>query len=144
MRGSTVRVLKTLCRKLSSGWQGSAPCLIGLRLGFSRSSATWRFHRRGRCAEAGSRDERASLPDACFESADDQIDARKAGDLLAEIDSDLRETIVARLWGGLTFDEIATLCGCSVSTVHRRYTAGLRILQERLDTPCKTTASPQS
>ena len=34
-----------------------------------------------------------------------------------------REVIVARLWGGLTFDQIARLQGCSLTTAHRRYQA---------------------
>ena len=35
-----------------------------------------------------------------------------------------REAIVARLWGGLTFEEIARLQGCSLTTAHRRYQSG--------------------
>lgn len=45
---------------------------------------------------------------------------------------ELRETIVARLWGGLSFDEIALLTGASPSTASRRYRAGLEALREQL------------
>jgi DNA-directed RNA polymerase specialized sigma24 family protein len=45
----------------------------------------------------------------------------------------LREVIVARIWGGLTFDEIAQLVGCSLPTAHRRYQTGLTELRTRLD-----------
>ncbi len=70
---------------------------------------------------------------AWFASADDRIDARHAEALLAGLETDLRAAIVARIWGGLTFDEIARVEGCSVSTAHRRYLAGLAQLLERLD-----------
>jgi RNA polymerase sigma-70 factor (ECF subfamily) len=47
-----------------------------------------------------------------------------------------REVIVAHLWGGLTFEQIAELAGCSASTAHRRYAAGLAALRQRLRIPC--------
>ncbi len=58
------------------------------------------------------REARASSGEAWFASVDDQLDARSATRLLAELDC--REVIVARLWGGLTFDQIARLQGCSL------------------------------
>jgi RNA polymerase sigma factor (sigma-70 family) len=47
-----------------------------------------------------------------------------------------REVLVAHLWGGLTFEEIAVLAGCSASTAHRWYVAGLERLRERLGVSC--------
>jgi RNA polymerase sigma factor (sigma-70 family) len=47
-----------------------------------------------------------------------------------------RETLVAHLWGGLTFEQIGELSGVSSSTEHRRYLAGLSGLGERLHVPC--------
>jgi RNA polymerase sigma factor (sigma-70 family) len=84
------------------------------------------------------REERAAAIEAVtddpwFASTDDQIDAQHATGLLADLDGDAREAIVARLWGGLTFEEIARLQGCSLSTTYRRYQAGLARLQERLE-----------
>ncbi|SIO60481.1 RNA polymerase sigma-70 factor, ECF subfamily [Singulisphaera sp. GP187] len=70
-----------------------------------------------------------------FASADERIDATDATSLLANLTLEQREVIVARLWGGLTFEEIARLQGCSLTTAHRRYTAGLARLQERLEQP---------
>jgi RNA polymerase sigma-70 factor (ECF subfamily) len=52
---------------------------------------------------------------------------------------DEREVIVAHLWGGLTFEQIAAVAGCSSSTAHRRYAAGLSALRERLHVPCPET-----
>ena len=70
-----------------------------------------------------------------FASADERIDAAEATRLLANLTLDEREAIVARLWGGLTFEEIARLQACSLTTAHRRYMAGLARLQERLEQP---------
>ena len=47
-----------------------------------------------------------------------------------------RETLVAHLWGGLTFEQIGELTGVSSSTAHRRYLAGLESLRERLRVSC--------
>jgi DNA-directed RNA polymerase specialized sigma24 family protein len=55
-----------------------------------------------------------------------------------------REVIVARLWGGLTFEQIAELASVSSSSVHRWYVAGLASLRERLDASCPTKPSTHS
>lgn len=97
-------------------------------------SAARSRHRRWR------REERASTPEAWFAAADDRIDAHEATRLLGELDPDRREVIVARIWGGLTFEQIAELQRCSLTTAHRRYREGLARLHERLDRPCKSTS----
>jgi len=78
------------------------------------------------------REARASAPEAWFSLADDRIDADEAARLLGGLALEWREVIVARVWGGLTFEEIAQLVGCSLPTAHRRYQAGLAELGERL------------
>jgi RNA polymerase sigma factor (sigma-70 family) len=67
---------------------------------------------------------------------EDRLDAAEAAQALKQLPIAEREVIVARLWGGLTFDEIAQLTGASTSTVHRWYQAGLNILRERLGVIC--------
>lgn len=57
---------------------------------------------------------------------------------LETLDDELRETVAAHLWGGLTFEQIARLMNTSSSTAHRRYEQGLRLLRERLERPCLT------
>jgi RNA polymerase sigma-70 factor (ECF subfamily) len=79
------------------------------------------------------REGQVSISEAWFATADDQIDGREATQLLVELPLDQREVVVARIWGGLTFDEVAELAGCSLPTAHRRYQAGLAVLRERLD-----------
>jgi RNA polymerase sigma-70 factor (ECF subfamily) len=68
---------------------------------------------------------------------DDRLDAVEAARVMGELPIEERETIVARLWGGLSFDEIAQLSGSSTSTVHRWYQAGLNSLRERLGVACQ-------
>jgi RNA polymerase sigma-70 factor (ECF subfamily) len=60
---------------------------------------------------------------------------------VAALPDELREVIVVRTWGGLNFEQIAELVGCSTSTAHRRYETGLAALRERLSVACpaKTT-----
>ena len=73
------------------------------------------------------------VEEAWFASVDDQLDAQAATRWLAELEEDAREVIICRIWGGLTFEEIAQLQGCSVSTAHRRYQAGLSLLNARIE-----------
>ena len=70
-----------------------------------------------------------------------RIDAERAARLLADLDLETREIIVARVWGGLTFEEVARLQGCSLTTAHRRYQAGLARLHERLESPWTSIAT---
>lgn len=68
-----------------------------------------------------------------FESSPgSSLDAAAATQALQELSPAHREVIVARIWGGLSFEQIAELVGSSVSTAHRRYGEGLAHLRERL------------
>lgn len=78
------------------------------------------------------RERRAGVAEAWFAPMDDGLDAAEATRLLAALPDDLREIIVARLWGGLTFEEVAEVAGCSLPTAHRRYQQGLALLREKL------------
>ena len=70
-------------------------------------------------------------------SHDERLDTMAATDALKQLPIEQRETIVARLWGGLSLEEIAALAESSTSSVHRWYPAGLSTLREKLeDTPC--------
>jgi RNA polymerase sigma-70 factor (ECF subfamily) len=69
----------------------------------------------------------------------ERLDAAEATRALARLPIDEREVVVARLWGGLSFDEIAKLVGTSTSTAHRRYRAALAALRERLGVTCPQT-----
>jgi RNA polymerase sigma factor (sigma-70 family) len=64
------------------------------------------------------------------------LDAAAAVAALRRLPDEEREVIVARLWGGLSFEDIASLSGCSASTAFRRYQAGLAALRKELGVPC--------
>ena len=91
------------------------------------------------------REDRASGREVWFTAADERIDGQHATRLLAELPLEQREVVVARIWGGLTFDDVAELTGCSLPTAHRRFQAGLTALREKMEGrwiqthPTKTT-----
>jgi RNA polymerase sigma factor (sigma-70 family) len=83
------------------------------------------------------RERSAARPVRWFaESQIDDLDAESAVTALESLPDGCREVIVARLWGGLTLEQIAEASGCSVSTAHRRYEAGIAALRERLGATC--------
>jgi RNA polymerase sigma-70 factor (ECF subfamily) len=90
------------------------------------------------------REQRASARDVWFASADDRIDGREATRLLAELPLEQREIVVARIWGGLTFEEAARLVGCSLPTAHRRFQTALATLRERLENPWTRTPTTRT
>lgn len=65
-----------------------------------------------------------------------RLDSETATEALQCLPPEQRETLVAHLWGGLTFEQIGELTGVASSTAHRRYLAGLSALRERLRVPC--------
>jgi RNA polymerase sigma factor (sigma-70 family) len=71
----------------------------------------------------------------------DGLDAATAVAALEALPLEEREVIVARHWGGLNFEQIGTVVGCSASTAFRRYTAGVDQLRERLGVLCPNRSS---
>ena len=71
----------------------------------------------------------------------DGLDAETAVAALERLAPEQREVIVARHWGGLSFEQIALVVGCSASTAFRRYTAGVEELRERLGVICPNRSS---
>ncbi|MBN1911745.1 MAG: RNA polymerase sigma factor [Pirellulales bacterium] len=65
-----------------------------------------------------------------------RLDAQAATEALGQLPEEEREVVVARLWGGLSFAEIARLTETSSSTAWRRYESGLVALRERLGVSC--------
>ena len=55
-------------------------------------------------------------------------------EIASELDAmppEQREIVLARIWGGLTFDEIAELLASSRTTVYRLYTEALATMKQR-------------
>lgn len=70
----------------------------------------------------------------------DQFDPREMMETLAaveQLDDEQREIVVARIWGRLSLEEVAKLCGVSTSTAHRRYEAALAVLRSKLESKCE-------
>jgi RNA polymerase sigma-70 factor (ECF subfamily) len=61
---------------------------------------------------------------------------------LEQLEANEREVVVMRIWGGLTFDEIAAATSLSTSTAHRTYQHALSQLREQLEPPCSTNTNP--
>lgn len=83
----------------------------------------------------------ADRTDPWFTPPDDPtgLDARTAADALATLPPETREIVVAHLWGGLTFEQIAQTVGSSAATCYRRYAAGLAALRTKLGAECPPT-----
>jgi len=67
------------------------------------------------------------------EGEEHDIDAQAVTETLSSLPEEQRGIIVARIWGGLSFEQIAEVVGASRSTVHRRYQEALEQLRSRLD-----------
>jgi RNA polymerase sigma factor (sigma-70 family) len=99
----------------------------------NKARSAWRSSRRRKRHESAAANGRP----AWFErSAADRIDADVAAAALGSLPIEQREVVVARIWGGLSFQQIGRLVGASDSAAHRRYTAGLSALRQKLRVPC--------
>lgn len=85
------------------------------------------------------RESRVAVVDGWFRSDDQRLDADTAAAALRDLPLELREPIVARIWGGCSFDDIALLTNVSAATAYRRYMQGLSLLRERMSLPCSQT-----
>ena len=65
-------------------------------------------------------------------AASDDFDTDEVEDALRHLSVADREIVVAKIWGGLTFDKIAELTRQSSSTVHRRYHTSLETMKQKL------------
>jgi RNA polymerase sigma factor (sigma-70 family) len=73
----------------------------------------------------------AELQNVASERAD-PLELRETLAAVEVLEDDLREALVARVWGQLTLEEVADLCGVSTATAFRRYQAALEALRVRL------------
>ena len=59
------------------------------------------------------------------------VDAQLLIESMNTLPIEQRETVVARLWGGLSWEEVAELTETSTSTAHRRFQAAMSVLREK-------------
>lgn len=75
-------------------------------------------------------------------SPQQSIDTAELEEALKTLPEEQREIVIARIWGGLTFVQIAKLNGHSSSSVHRRYHEALEELKQKLDgIPCEKVSN---
>ncbi len=91
----------------------------------------------GIAARRRRRHEAAAASRSCpwFEADHPPLDPDRARAALAALPDTQREVVVAHLWGGLTFEQVATLAGTSASTCHRLYRSALATLKSELGDP---------
>jgi RNA polymerase sigma-70 factor (ECF subfamily) len=80
------------------------------------------------------------FPDEAF----DRSDRMAVVEALDQLAPDEREVIVMRIWGGLTYDEIAAALSISTSSAHRQYERALGKLRKVFELPCLTNENRKS
>jgi RNA polymerase sigma factor (sigma-70 family) len=76
----------------------------------------------------------------CGTDASEQVDPFELKETLTaveKLDPQLREVLVARIWGQLSLEEIGKLFGVSTATAFRRYEAALKSLRIHLASNCE-------
>lgn len=71
--------------------------------------------------------------------SDDAIDAKAAQQALADLPPEQSELIVMRIWGQMTYEQMAQIVGEAVSTVHGRYAAAIETLRRKMVKPCQNS-----
>ena len=99
-----------------------------------------RSDRRRRDREARAATGRLAAADES--AAFDRWDALTVVEALDRLDPAEREVIVMRIWGSLTYEEIAIALSISTSTAHRHFERALEKLRHVLESPCSTNQNP--
>ncbi len=73
-----------------------------------------------------------------------RIGTQDATEALRELSDSLREVLVARIWCGLTFEQIGEITETSAATAFRRHQEGLALLRVRLGIPCLNQVKTQN
>lgn len=84
-------------------------------------------------ARLAKREHQASRPESSTDHQQTALEYRlDAETALAILPPDLREIVVARIWGELDFETIGRMTGISAATAWRRHEEALSLLQRRL------------
>ncbi len=141
LRGSGALVRKTWCKRRSCGWRPNVRRRPIRRPGCLPWFAMARF-RQGEQSRGGGSTKPwppQELPLGFKRMKLKASMRRVAANGLSRLALEQREVIVAHVWGGLTFAEIAAIVGSSTSAIHRRYQAGLQTLRNLLGEKCLPT-----
>jgi RNA polymerase sigma-70 factor (ECF subfamily) len=63
----------------------------------------------------------------------DPVEMQETLAAVEALNDELREVLVARVWGQLSLEEVAHFCGISTATAFRRYHAALETLRAKLE-----------
>jgi len=74
-------------------------------------------------------------PQWFLEHVGEELDAQAAQEALSQLPSEQSELIVMRIWGQMTYVQMARVTGEAVSTIHGRYSAALESLRKKMVTP---------
>jgi RNA polymerase sigma-70 factor (ECF subfamily) len=75
--------------------------------------------------------------DTVRNTSSDALELEETLAAVETLEENLREVLVARVWGRLTLEETASLCGISTTTAFRRYDAALQALRAKLLPKCE-------
>lgn len=78
------------------------------------------------------RESMAAPPEVHHEDPSGPLERAETLAAVERLEPSLREVLVARLWGGLSFEEVGNLLGVSQATAHRRYESALVRLRSLL------------
>lgn len=81
----------------------------------------------------------ARLVRVTSEQHESRFDAEEIVIALDGLDEGEREVIIARIWGGLGYAELALSLDISVATAFRRFESGLKHLRIKLEARCNRT-----
>ena len=85
------------------------------------------------------REQQVAAVDHFSKDPSEQLHADEAVNAVSRLDDRLREVVMARIWGQLTFHEIGVLCGISTATASRHYRDALEQLRHLLGVSCPTS-----
>jgi RNA polymerase sigma-70 factor (ECF subfamily) len=90
--------------------------------------------RRRRTRAEHARDVAAARPAWFQPDLADGLDAQAAQEALSQLPPEQSELIVMRIWGQMTYEQMAEVAGESLSTVHGRYAAAIESLRRKMVT----------
>lgn len=75
----------------------------------------------------------AGLNVGWFDSAASQVESQEAEVLLNQLDPLERETVILKIWGDCTFEQVAKVLDLSISKAHRTYQKALQEIRSQLE-----------
>ena len=70
-------------------------------------------------------------------AAHSMIDAQLAEQKLRQVPLELRQVVIMKIWGELSFAQIGQIMQLSPSTVYERYASALQQMRSAMERPCK-------